>query len=174
MTRRLSASVGRSATAATVALVLLAAAGCEAPTYAYVDPHTVAVDETPDLVTPAMLLVTNEGGNTIFRIRWQLDSATATVTFLAEPKNPLMGVPSRLVVRTLPTPDVARLFTAATTHAIRILPGTVAAGGILPDISPDELTIVANGRRKTIRSGPLPAVAQLVADSLKATIPPPP
>lgn len=172
MTRRFSASVGRSATAATVALALFAASGCEAPTSASVDP--VAVDETPDLATPAMLLVTNEGGNTIFRIRWQLDSATATVTFQAEPKNPLMGVPSRLVVRPLPTPDVTRLFTAATTHAIRILPGAVAAGGILPDISPDELTIVANGRRKTIRGGPLPAVAQRVADSLKATIPPPP
>lgn len=155
-----------------VGALVAIAGGCEAPTSASVDP--VAVDETPDLVTPAMLLVTNEGGNTIFRIRWQLDSATATVTFQAEPKNPLMGVPSRLVVRPLRTPDVTRLFTAATTHAIRILPGEVAAGGILPDISPDELTIVANGRRKYVHGGPLPAVAQLVADSVKETIPPPP
>lgn len=157
------ATMGRVALVVATTLTLLAA--CEA--------SPTSVDgETFDAVTPAFVMVESDGGNTAYGSLWRVDSATRLASYTSLPHClPASGCPAlhrehiadSVLVRLLFARTQATDFRALRARYPRFLPA---------DIGGSTVTIVANGRRRTIE-GALPEPAASFANGVAALTPVP-
>ncbi len=133
---------------------------------------TAVEGETFDAVTPAFVLVVSDGGNTAYGSAWRVDSATRVASYTSLPNcPPASGCPALLreqiadsvMVRLLFARTQTTDFRALRAHYPRFLPA---------DIGGSTVTIVANGRRRTI-DGALPEPAASFANGVAALTPMP-
>jgi hypothetical protein len=133
-------------------------------------------NDVPDLATPAMVLIENNGGNTSMQYAWRLDSAAASGTFTGLSKISFCAPPGPcgwVLVRGEPRELVDSLMQVATSPEFRALRAFYPDSTLLPDIGYDVITVVANGRRHVV-SGAYPALAAQLAARVKAVLPGPP
>lgn len=144
-----------------LAAALVAVTACDHGPTALLDPV-----DTPDLATPAMVLIENDGGNTAYEYAWQVDSASAQATFTASPKCAQAGcplAPAYRVVQQLTRAGADAFFASAAAPAFRALLPLYEYPVIIPDIGHDRITVVENGRRKTVKGDLPPLALQFVA-----------
>ena len=133
-------------------------------------------EDVADLVTPAMVLIENDGGNTSMQFAWRMDSATATGTFIGISKLPCELMPRPcgfLIARGVPVEAVDSLMRVAVAPDFRALHRFYPITVLIPDIGRNVITVVANGRRQVV-SGEYPALAEAFAARVQSLMPGPP
>ena len=155
-----------------VALSVLILAAC-------VSTPTGVDQETVDTTTPAFALVIQDGGNTAFASAWRLDSATGVATYTATSRCvSASGCPGYTRSQVAPRSAVDAVFALAQRSDFRTLKAHYPRP-LVADVSSSTITVVVNGRRRSI-DGEAPPPATAFVDALVALValvplvPPPP